>query len=75
MLVECSIYNPPTLIVPSASVLRVAYATASTLQFVSGMSYMAALMLVQEPMESMAYATLVTVLQVSGTLYECLYGS
>ncbi|CAM9112960.1 unnamed protein product, partial [Pylaiella littoralis] len=45
------------------AVFRVAYATASTLQFVSGMSYMAALMLVQEPMESMAYATLVTVLQ------------
>lgn len=50
------------------SILRVAYATASTLQFVSGMSYMAALMLVQEPKESMAYATLVTVLQVSGPL-------
>ena len=46
------------------SVLRVAYATASTLQLVSGMSYMAALMLVQEPVEAMAYATLVTLLQV-----------
>lgn len=45
---------------------RVAYATASTLQFVSGMSYMAALVLVQEPMEPMAYATLVTVFQVTG---------
>ena len=48
----------------SARVLRVAYATASTLQLVSGMSYMAALMLVQEPVEAMAYATLVTLLQV-----------
>lgn len=48
-----------------AAVLRVAYATASTVQFVSGMSYMAALMLVQEPVEAMAYATLVTLLQVS----------
>lgn len=46
------------------SVPRVAYATASTVQFVSGMSYMAALMLVREPEESMAYATLVTLLQV-----------
>lgn len=44
--------------------LRVAYATASTVQFVSGMSYMAALMLVREPVESVAYATLVTLLQV-----------
>ncbi|CAM9503718.1 unnamed protein product, partial [Hapterophycus canaliculatus] len=45
------------------AVFRVAYATASTLQFVSGISYMAALMLVQEPLEAMAYATLVTLLQ------------
>jgi len=39
--------------------------TASTVQFVSGMSYMAALMLVREPVEAIAYATLVTLLQVS----------
>ncbi|CAB1120808.1 unnamed protein product [Ectocarpus sp. CCAP 1310/34] len=45
------------------AVFRVAFATASTLQFVSGMSYMAALVLVQEPVEAMAYATLVTLLQ------------
>ncbi|CAM9582311.1 unnamed protein product, partial [Scytosiphon promiscuus] len=45
------------------AVFRVAYATASTLQFVSGISYMAALVLVQEPAEAMAYATLVTLLQ------------
>ncbi|CAM9942370.1 unnamed protein product, partial [Ectocarpus sp. 12 AP-2014] len=45
------------------AVFRVAFATASTLQFVSGMSYMAALALVQEPVEAMAYATLATLLQ------------
>ncbi|CBJ30605.1 hypothetical protein Esi_0203_0042 [Ectocarpus siliculosus] len=45
------------------AVFRVAFATASTLQFVSGISYMAALVLVQEPLEAMAYATLVTLLQ------------
>lgn len=53
----------PNRTVPSVF-LRVAYATASTVQFVSGMSYMAAIMLVREPVESLAYATLVTLLQV-----------
>lgn len=59
-----SIIRAPCPTAPFRSVLRVAYATASTVQFVSGMSYMAALMLVREPVESMAYATLVTLLQV-----------
>lgn len=43
---------------------RVSYAIASTLEFVSGMSYMTALMLVNEPIEGMAYASLVSLLEV-----------
>lgn len=48
---------------------RVSYATATTLQYVTGMSYFAAVVLVQEPDEAMAYATLVTLLQV--TRFSC----
>lgn len=61
---------PPSLFITCRSlapIFRVAFATASTLQFVSGMSYMAAVVLVQEPVEAMAYATLVTLLQVPCT--------
>lgn len=56
-------YNPS----PSGHFLhlRVVFATAHTLQYVSGLTYLAAVILVQEPDEAMAYGTLVMLLRVS----------
>lgn len=46
------------------AIARVSFAVSFTLQYVSGMSYLAAVVLAQEPDEAIAYATLVILLQV-----------